>query len=101
MNPGLRAEWGGKKNVLVTHPLSEKTGCTLSKKVDIPSGKRTCLHLVVTHDPRGDWTLLVKADGVQLAVSQWAAWGDSNRYQLPRASQWNAFGVAHGVVGRK
>ena len=67
MEPGLRAEWGGRKNVLVTHPLSETTGCTLSKKVEVPAGKKTALHLAVTHDPRGDWTLIVKADGVQLA----------------------------------
>ena len=65
MEPGLRDEWGGRKNVLITHPLSRTTGCTLSKKVDVPAGKQTALHLVVTHDPRGDWTLIVKADGVQ------------------------------------
>jgi len=67
MDPGLRAEWRGRKNVLVTHPLSETAGCTLSKKVDVPPGKKTTLHLAVTHAPRGDWTLVVNADGVQLA----------------------------------
>jgi len=67
MEPGLRAEWGGRKNVLVTHPLSRTAGCTLSRKVDVPAGKKTALHLVLTHAPRGDWTLIVKADGVQLA----------------------------------
>ena len=66
MNPGLRAEWGGKKNVLMTHPLSRTVGCVLSKKVKIPAGKKTTLRLVVGHHPEGDWTLLVKADGKEL-----------------------------------
>ncbi len=66
MNPGLRDEWGGKKNVLLTHPLSRTVGCVLSKKVKIPVNKKTKLHLVVGHHPEGDWTLLVKADGKEL-----------------------------------
>jgi hypothetical protein len=63
MSPGLREEWGGRKNVLMTHPLSESTGCVLSKKIDVPAGKKTVLHLVVTNDPRGDFDLIVRADG--------------------------------------
>jgi len=66
MNPGLRAEWAGKKNVLMTHPLSRTVGCVLSKKVKIPANKKTALRLVVGHHPDGDWTLLVKADGKEL-----------------------------------
>jgi len=66
MDPGLRAEYRGKKNVFMTHPLNREVGCTLSKKVDIPAGKKTVLNLVVAHDTRGDWTLVVKADGNQL-----------------------------------
>jgi hypothetical protein len=66
MEPGLRAEWGGKKNVLVTHPLNRETGCTLSKKVEIPAGRKTTLRLVVGHDPQGDWVLIVKAGGEEL-----------------------------------
>ena len=66
MDPGLRREWGGRKNVLVTHPLSRTAGCTLSRKVEIPAGKKTALHLVLANDPRGDFELIVRADGVQL-----------------------------------
>ena len=66
MNPGLRSEYAGKKNVFMTHPLDRQTGCVLSKKIDVPPGKETSLHLVVTHDKRGDWTLVVKANGDQL-----------------------------------
>jgi hypothetical protein len=66
MNPGLLAEWAGKKNVLMTHPLDRNMGCVLSKKVKIPAGQKTKLQLVAGHHPQGDWTLLVKADGKEL-----------------------------------
>lgn len=63
MDPGMRAEWGGRKNVLVTHPLDPETPCILSRKLDIPAGKKTMLRLVVGHDPLGDFALIVKVDG--------------------------------------
>ncbi len=66
MDPGLRAEWGGRKNVLVTHPLDENTGCVLSKKVKVPAGEKTTLRLVVGHDPQGDFDLIVRANGKEL-----------------------------------
>ncbi len=66
MDPGLRAEWGGRPNVLVTHPLDEHTGCVLSRKVRVPGGRKTTLRLVVGHDPQGDFELLVRADGKEL-----------------------------------
>jgi len=66
MNPGLRAEIRGKRNVLVTHPLDQQTGCVISKRVSIPAGQMTTLQLVVGHHPEGDWTLIVKADGKEL-----------------------------------
>ena len=62
MDPGLRAEVRGHKNVLVTHPLDRDTACVLSRKVDLPAGRRTTLKLTVGHHPDGDWDLLVKAD---------------------------------------
>ena len=66
MDPGLKAEWGGKKNVLETHPLKPGAGCVISRKVEVPEGKKTVLHLVVANDPRGDFDLVVKADGKEL-----------------------------------
>jgi hypothetical protein len=66
MDPGLRAEFRGQQNVLVTHPLDQQTGCTLSRTVEVPADQKTALHLVVTHDPRGDWLLVVKADGKEI-----------------------------------
>ncbi len=66
MDPGLRAEWGGKPNVLATHPLDKDTGCTLSNRVKVPAGKTARLRLVVGHDPQGDFDLIVRANGREL-----------------------------------
>jgi hypothetical protein len=66
MDPGLREEWAGRKNVLATHPLDRNTGCVLSKAVQVPTGRRTTLNLVVGHDPQGDFELIVRADGKEL-----------------------------------
>jgi hypothetical protein len=66
MEPGLRETWGGRKNVLVTHPLDRQTGCVLSRTMDIPAGKKTVLRFGVAHDERGDFDLIVRADGRQL-----------------------------------
>ncbi|MBM4038690.1 MAG: ADP-ribosylglycohydrolase family protein [Planctomycetes bacterium] len=64
--PGLRAEWGGKRNVLVTHPLNQTNACVLSRKVEVPPLKKTTVRLVVGHDPRGDWELIVRADNREI-----------------------------------
>jgi hypothetical protein len=72
MNPGLRAEWGGRQNVLVTHPLDPETACLISRQFDVPAGKQTKLRVVVGHDPRGDFAFEIRVDGkrvVQKPVS--------------------------------
>jgi hypothetical protein len=66
MDPGLRAEWAGKRDVLATHPLDRDTGCVLSKTVAVPAGKKTSLRLEVGHDPQGDFDLVVRANGQQV-----------------------------------
>jgi len=66
MEPGLHDELRGRKNVLVTHPLSEEIGCVLSRTVDLPANSKSVLKLIVGHDARGDWDLIVKANGQQL-----------------------------------
>ena len=67
MDPGLRDEWGGRKNVLVTHPLDPSTGCVLmNQTLKVPEGKRTVLRIVVAHDPQGDFDLIVRANGQEL-----------------------------------
>jgi hypothetical protein len=66
MDPGLKAEWEGKKKVFVTHPADPNTGCVLSKSIDVPAGKTTTLRVVVGHSPNGDFDLIVRANGRQL-----------------------------------
>jgi hypothetical protein len=61
MSPGIRDDLG-KKGILVTHPLSESMPCVIGRRVDIPPGKKTILHLVVGHHPEGDWVLIVTAE---------------------------------------
>jgi hypothetical protein len=63
MEPGLREELRGRRNVLVTHPLNEEMGCIISRTVQLPGGQRSVLGLVVGHDPRGDWDLIVRVNG--------------------------------------
>jgi hypothetical protein len=66
MNPGLREELRGRKNVLVTHPLNEEMPCVISRTVRLPRNKRNVLRLVVGHDPRGDWDLVVRVNGEEV-----------------------------------
>ena len=66
---GLREKWGGRDKVLVSYPLRDFVPCVLTRKADVPSGKTTTLRLGVGHDSRGDWTLVVKANGVDHIVS--------------------------------
>ncbi|MDP6524706.1 MAG: hypothetical protein QGI24_03060 [Kiritimatiellia bacterium] len=65
-HPGLRAEWAGRKSVLVTHPLDRQTGCVLSREISVSAGKKTSLLVDVAHDPKGDWTLVARVDSKQI-----------------------------------
>ena len=69
MRPGLRAKWGGREKVLMTHPLNEDTPCVLSRKMDIPKDRKE-LVLDLAHDDKGDWVLIVKADGKELVKEE-------------------------------
>lgn len=62
MNPGLREELQGKKNVFVTHP-PRNGACVLSREIEVPKEGTTQLLLTVGHHPDGDWTLIVKVNG--------------------------------------
>jgi len=77
VTPGLRDEWGGRKNVLVTHPLDETTGCMLlHKNLRVHPGKKTTLRIVVAAEPHGDFDLIVRGNDEELlrtTVSQAAA----------------------------
>ena len=63
MKPGLRTQWDGRKKVLLTHPLSKTVPCVLSRKLDVPAGKKTTLELEVTNHPKGNWKLVVLING--------------------------------------
>ena len=63
MKPGLRAQWDGRKKVLLTHPLSKTVPCVLSRKIKVPAGKKTILELEVTNHPKGNWKLIVVVNG--------------------------------------
>ncbi|MDP6208351.1 MAG: hypothetical protein QGG01_08600, partial [Roseibacillus sp.] len=65
MKPGLRREWDGRKKVLLTHPRSQSVPCVLSRKIEVPAGKKTTLDLEVTNHPKGDWKLVVLINGVE------------------------------------
>ena len=67
--PGLVGEHFGRSGVLRTHPLAEGTPAVLRGAIDVPAGKKTTLLLDVSHDERGDWRLVVKADGRTLHSS--------------------------------
>ncbi|MDE2714315.1 MAG: sulfatase-like hydrolase/transferase, partial [Verrucomicrobiota bacterium] len=63
MKPGLRTQWDGRKKVLLTHPLSKTVPCVLSRKIEVPVGKKTMLDLEVTNHPKGNWKLVVLVNG--------------------------------------
>ncbi|MEJ5250351.1 MAG: ADP-ribosylglycohydrolase family protein [Chthonomonadetes bacterium] len=66
MEPGLRQEWNGRRNVFVTHPLNQQTACRIVRTLNLPAGRKSLLKLTVGHHPQGDWTLVVKANGEQI-----------------------------------
>ena len=64
--PGLKADWAGKKNVLVTHPVSASLPVVMSKKIEVPARRKMKLNLLVGRHKDGDWNLVVKLDGKQV-----------------------------------
>ena len=63
MKPGLRTEWMGRKNVLLTHPRSRDVPCVLFRNIDVPDDKKSTLALRVNNHPMGNWKLIVRIDG--------------------------------------
>lgn len=63
---GVLKEFRGRSSVLRTHPVKQGTACVLKSTLDVPADKRTRLLLSVSHDPKGDWQLLVRAGGKTL-----------------------------------
>lgn len=63
MRPGLRQEWQGRNNVLLTHPRSRDVPCVMTRRVTVPANGKTSLRFAVTNHPQGDWLLIVRVDG--------------------------------------
>ena len=66
MKPGLRSEWMGRKQVLLTHPLNRETPCVLSRNIDVPADGKTALQFAASNHPKGDWKLVVRIDGKEV-----------------------------------
>ncbi|HMJ91000.1 MAG TPA: hypothetical protein VK530_14350, partial [Candidatus Acidoferrum sp.] len=64
--PKKLVEFEGRKNVLLTHPVSRSTPSTVERTVELPQGRRTALSFDVAADERGDWQLRVLVDGKEL-----------------------------------
>ncbi len=55
----LLKEHMGRPGVVRTHPISRDKPADMSGKFTIPADKKTKLLIDVSHDPRGDWRLVV------------------------------------------
>ena len=62
MKPGLRNEWMGRRNVMLTHPHSTEVPCVLFREFEVPAGRKTALEFAVSNHPKGDWKLVVRID---------------------------------------
>lgn len=102
MNPGLKDEALGKKNVLMTHPQDQETPCVLTKEIEVPAGKKTTLKLVVGHHPQGDWDLAVNADGKSIykgSIGGPDAWKDVNVDLTPYAGKTITLDLVNQATG--
>jgi hypothetical protein len=68
MSPGVRAEYLGKTNVLMTHPLDRGNACYLTRTVELAADRKHRLEFsVAAHTGEGaDWELHVLANGKEL-----------------------------------
>lgn len=66
---GLLKEHFGRPFVIRTHPIKQSVPCILTRTVVLPAGVQSKLRLAVAHDARGDWQLIVKANGEKLHES--------------------------------
>jgi putative heme-binding domain-containing protein len=64
---GILAEYRGRQGVLRTHPLDRGKPCVLTSDIDLPAGKKSRLKVWVANDSRGDWQLIVRTGGKELA----------------------------------
>jgi len=63
MNPGKRDSYRGKKEIIMTHPLTREIPCSLERRIDVPAGKKTVLKATVSNHPNYDWELVFRVNG--------------------------------------
>ncbi|MDE0866421.1 MAG: hypothetical protein OSA98_21790 [Rubripirellula sp.] len=56
----------GRRNVLLTHPLSRDVPRVLSRKVEVPAGKNTAVEFSGNNHPKGGWKLVIRIDGTEI-----------------------------------
>ncbi len=61
--PAKLPEFAGKKNVLLTHPVDDRTPAALVRSLVLPPGSRATLRFSVAAHEQGAWVLRVKSDG--------------------------------------
>ncbi len=60
--PARLPEFAGRRNVLMTHPFSDRKPAALARRVKLSGGKPQLKFSVAAHE-KGDWELLVRVDG--------------------------------------
>jgi putative membrane-bound dehydrogenase-like protein len=63
---GIVAEHAGRPGVLRTHPVSREVPCILTRQIDVSASGTSTLLIDASHDPRGDWHLVVRVNGKTL-----------------------------------
>jgi hypothetical protein len=60
-NTGLKNNWKGRRNVLMTHPFAEGNPCVMTRTLKLPANRKSRLVLELSH--WNDWNLVVKGNG--------------------------------------
>jgi hypothetical protein len=73
---------GGRRDVLVTRPHSDKRPASLERRVRIGAAQPATLRFGVASDERGEWQLRVRVDGV--VIHENTVSGNSPRWHAIR-----------------
>ncbi|HAN96838.1 MAG TPA: dehydrogenase [Planctomycetaceae bacterium] len=63
----LLTEHAGRRGAIRVHPIDRETPCRIEGKIEVPRGERVVWRLPLSHDPRGDWRVVVRVDGEMVA----------------------------------
>jgi hypothetical protein len=65
MTPGYRAEYLGRKHVVMTHPPDKETGVTLARRFTIEQANPV-LNVPLAPHAKGDFTFIARVDGKEI-----------------------------------